>query len=41
MVPSMVNLMENDMAMTLELPMLVSKIKKQICDILDGVFESP
>jgi hypothetical protein len=33
--PFMANLMEDDMALTLELSMLTSNIRKQVCNVLD------
>jgi hypothetical protein len=33
--PFMANLMEDDMALALELSMLASNIKKQVCNVLD------
>ncbi len=37
MTPSMVNLIEDDMVVTLELSMLTSNIIKQVhCDVLNG-----
>jgi hypothetical protein len=35
MVPSITNLMEDDMVMALELFMLASNVRKQICDVLN------
>ncbi len=36
MVPTMANLIEDDMVMVSELSMFVFNIIKQVCDILDG-----
>jgi len=38
MTPSIANLMEDNMAMALELSILVFNITKQVCDVLDGFF---
>ncbi len=35
-IPTMFNFMENDMVVTLELSMLPSNTKKEVCDVLNG-----